>query len=45
MTEEQKEARRAYRRKWAKDHPEKVAEYQSRFWQKKADEMKAEAQK
>ena len=32
------EARRAYKRKWAKDHPDKVKEHQERFWKKKAAE-------
>ncbi len=36
MNEKAKEARRAYRRKWAKDNPEKVKAQQERYWQKKA---------
>ena len=43
MTEEAKEARRAYRRKWNKEHPDKVKEYQARYWQKKADQAAAQA--
>lgn len=34
MTENAKEARRAYRRKWAKEHPEKIKQYQERYWNK-----------
>lgn len=33
------EARRAYRRKWAKDHPELVRQQQERYWAKKAAGM------
>lgn len=36
MDEKAKEARRAYRRKWAKNNPEKVKAQQERYWQKKA---------
>lgn len=38
MTEQAAEARRAYKRKWAADHPEKVKEYQRRYWTKKGAE-------
>lgn len=33
------EARRAYKREWARRNPEKVKQYQERFWAKKAAEM------
>ena len=36
MNEKAKEARRAYKRKWARENPEKVKEYQARYWEKKA---------
>ncbi len=36
MTEKAKEARRAYKRKWAAEHPEKTREYQARYWEKQA---------
>lgn len=36
------EARRAYKRKWTKEHPEKVREYQQRYWEKKAAEAAAD---
>lgn len=42
MNEKAKEARRAYRRKWAKDNPEKIRAQQERYWQKKAAEIEAE---
>lgn len=41
MTEQAAEARRAYKRKWAADHPEKVKEYQRRYWTKKGAEAAA----
>ncbi len=43
MNEKAIEARRAYKRKWAKEHPEKVREHQERYWTKKA--AQAEQQK
>ncbi len=36
MTEAAAEARRAYRRAWYKNNPEKQKEYQARYWTKKA---------
>ena len=38
MTEEAKEARRAYKRQWAKKNPDKIRAQQARHWQKKAEE-------
>lgn len=35
LNEKAIEARRAYKRKWAKEHPEKVKAAQERYWQKK----------
>lgn len=35
------EARRAYKRKWAKEHPDKVRAQQERYWIKKAAELSA----
>lgn len=35
-------ARKAYIREWAKKHPEKIKQYQERYWTKKAKEMAAE---
>lgn len=32
------EARRAYKRKWAKENPDKVRAQQERYWAKKAAE-------
>lgn len=39
MTEAAKEARRAYKRQWARDNPDKIRAQQQRYWQKKAAEM------
>lgn len=36
MTEAAKEARRAYRRQWYKDHPGKQKEYTARYWENQA---------
>lgn len=38
MTEKAAEARRAYKRQWAKDNPDKVREQQARYWAKKAEQ-------
>lgn len=38
MNEAAKEARRAYKRKWYREHPDKVKEQQERYWTKKARE-------
>jgi len=40
MTKQQIEARRAYKRQWAKDNPDKVKAAQERFWKKKAAKAK-----
>lgn len=36
MTDKAKEARRAYKRAWAKRNPDKVKAAQERYWTKKA---------
>ncbi len=36
MTDAAKEARRAYKRKWAKEHPESVKESQRKYWERRA---------
>lgn len=36
------EARRAYQREWKKTHPEKVREYNARYWAKRAERMARE---
>ncbi len=41
MTKEAIEARRAYRREWARKHPENVKAQQQRYWEKKAREAAA----
>lgn len=43
MNEAAKEARRAYRRQWAKDHPENVKRWQENYWNKKAAEAAEKA--
>ena len=41
MTDKAKEARRAYKRKWQRENPEKVRAQQERYWNKKAEQAKA----
>lgn len=41
MTEEAIQARRDYKRRWAREHPEKTKEYQRRYWQKKGQKAAA----
>ena len=41
MNKQAVEARRAYKRKWAKEHPDKVREYQRKYWTKKGEEAAA----
>ena len=38
MTDKAKEARRAYKRKWQRENPEKVKRYQENYWRKKAEQ-------
>lgn len=40
MTETAAEARRAYKRKWAKENPDKIKAQQERYWEKVADREK-----
>ena len=42
MTDKAKEARRAYKRKWQRENRDKVKEYQTRYWNKKAEQAEAE---
>ena len=37
MTEKAKEARRAYKRQWQRNNPEKVKKYQENYWNKQAE--------
>lgn len=39
MTEQALAARRAYKRQWAKNNPDKIKAQQERFWAKKAAKM------
>ena len=41
MNDEARKARNAWRKEWAKKNPDKVKEYNERYWSKKAAEMKA----
>ncbi|MBQ2348358.1 MAG: phosphatase [Clostridia bacterium] len=43
MTPEAREARKAYKREWAKKNPDKIRQYQETFWNKKAQEAAAAA--
>lgn len=36
MTEQAKQARRDYKREWAKKNPERMKAAQERYWEKKA---------
>ena len=38
MTDAAKEARKAYKREWAKRNRDKTREYNKRYWEKKAAE-------
>ena len=40
LSQEAKEARRAYLRKWRRENPEKVKEQERRYWERKAQEMR-----
>lgn len=44
LTEREKQARNAYLRKWRKENPDKVREYQKRWYAKIADQMEQEEQ-
>lgn len=43
MTEEARKARNEYQRKWRKANPDKFQAQINRYWQRKADKMKAES--
>ena len=43
MNDAAAEARRAYKRKWAKEDPESVKKSQEKYWTRKAAEMAAAA--
>lgn len=42
MNEAAKEARRAYKRKWAQANPEKIRAAQERYWTRQAEKLKDE---
>ena len=37
MTDAAKEARRAYKRKWARENPDKIRAQQERYWSRRAE--------
>ena len=41
MNEAAKEARRAYKRQWQRNNPDKVKAYQEAYWNRKAQEAAA----
>ena len=43
MTAEAMKARKAYKKEWAKNNPEKVKQYQCKYWERKAAAAAAEA--
>ena len=45
MTDEGKEARRAYHREWARRHPDRIRKYHERFWERRAKMLREEGQK
>lgn len=44
MTEQAKEARRAYRREWNRKNKDKVRAAQNRYWERRAQAQRAQAQ-
>ena len=44
LSEQALEARRAYKRAWAKKNPEKVKAQQARYWQRRAEQAQRQAQ-
>lgn len=44
LSKEALEARRAYQRKYRKEHPDKIREIQERYWIKKGQKMREESQ-
>lgn len=45
MNEKGKEARRAYANAWRAANKDKVREYNARYWERKAEQMKKAADK
>lgn len=42
MTDQARAARAAYKRKWAKENPDKIKAQQARYWERQAARMQAE---
>lgn len=45
MTEKAKAARRAYKRQWQRNNPDRVKKYQENYWNKKAEAAEEETAK
>ena len=41
MNAQAAEARRAYKRRWAKENPDKIRRYQQTYWSRKAEQAEA----
>jgi len=41
MSSAAREAKNAYLRQWKRDHPERIKEYERRYWEKKAQQAEA----
>lgn len=44
MSDEAKQVRKDYIKKWRKNNPERVKKYNKNYWEKKAKELKEEKQ-
>lgn len=42
MTEQAREAKREYMRKWRRENKDKVKQHQARYWERKAQEEQGE---
>lgn len=42
MTDKAKEARRAYKRQWQRNNPDRVKKYQENYWNKRAEAAEGE---
>lgn len=45
MTEEAREARRQYKKEWARKNADKVKRYQENYWQHKAEQQAGQDEK
>lgn len=44
MTAKAAELRRAYKRQWAQQNPDKIRQYQQTYWDRKAEQAEREAE-